>query len=243
MKTAKIELPRKYEFKEGETNPLYKRYDGWNKISYSQYTSFKEYLMGYLKDYILGIGTGESGMFANFGSDCGDFLNPNDDREYELLSINDIAILQVLKDSHPEDAEFEFEILIDLEPFGLEKTVLQGFTDKQYPVEDRLNVSDYKTLTIKTKQAFYESDEYQQLSTYGFGLEELGHQIGEMYVTGLGRSGNNTIKGDKNVLRLSGEIIRVDKPYDREKAKKVIENIVKVCKEISEYYRLYKKLL
>lgn len=64
-----------------------------------------------------------------------------------------------------------------------------------------------------------------------------------MYVTGLGRSGNNTIKGDKNVLRLSGEIIRVDKPYDREKAKKVIENIVKVCKEISEYYKLYKKLL
>lgn len=243
MKTIKIELPRKYEFKEGKTNPLYKRYDGWNKISYSQYTSFKEYLMGYLKDYILGIGTGESGMFANFGSDCGDFLNPNDDREYELLSSNDIAILQILKDNHPEDAEFEFEILIDLEPFGLEKTVLQGFTDRQYHKEEKLNVNDYKTLTIKTKQAFYESDEYQQLSTYGFGLEELGHKIGEMYVTGLGRSGNNTIKGDKNVLRLSGEIIRVDKPYDREKAKKVIENIVKVCKEISEYYKLYKKLL
>lgn len=138
-------------------------------------------------------------------------------------------------------ADFEYEVIIDLEPFGLEKTCVQCFTDRQYFVRDKLNINDYKTLTVKTKKAYYESDDYTQLDVYGFGLEELGFSIGEMYVVGLGRSGNNTIQGDKNVLRLSGEIIRISKPYDREKAKKTIENIVKICKEISELYTTYKK--
>lgn len=240
MKT--INLPKKYKFIEGETNPIYKRFDGWNKISYSQYTSFKEYLMGYLRDYILDMKAEGSGIFANFGSNCGDYLNPYNTGEYDLLSDADKILLDSIKEAHPENAEFEYEILIDLEPFGLKETVLQGFTDRQH-FTDLLEtvVTDYKTLTIKTKKAFYESDEYQQLSTYGFGLEELGHKIGEMYVTGLGRSGNNTTKGDKNVLRLSGEIIIIPKPYDREKAKKVIEGIAKTCVEISEYYSAYNK--
>ena len=241
MKT--INLPRKYKFIEGETNPLYKRYDGWNKISYSQKTSFQDYKMGYLRDYIIGVGNNESGIFAAFGSNCGDYLNPYDEGEYDLLSNNDIVILDTLKTNHPKNASFEYEILIDLEPFGLKKTVLQGFTDRQHLTEKGfLETTDYKTLTIKTKKSFYESDEYQQLSTYGYGLEELGFKIGEMYVTGLGRSGNNTIKGDKNVLRLSGEIIRIEKPYDREKAIKVIESIAKTCADISEYYEVYNNI-
>jgi ACT domain-containing protein len=63
-----------------------------------------------------------------------------------------------------------------------------------------------------------------------------------MYVTGLGRSGNTIEKGNKNVLRLSGEIIVIPKPYDREKAKKVIESIAKICVEISSYYKLHNKI-
>lgn len=239
----KINLPKKYEYIEGKTNSLYKKFDRYNKISYSQYTSFKDYKMGYLREYILNMKAEGSGIFANFGSNCGDYLNPYDSGDYDLLSDDDKVLLDSLKKDHPENAEFEYEILIDLEPFGLKKTVLQGFTDRQHFTELlETVVTDYKTLTIKTKKAFYESDEYQQLSTYGFGLEELGHKIGEMYVTGLGRSGNNTTKGDKNVLRLSGEIIKIPKPYDREKAKKVLESIAKTCIEISEYYSVYNNI-
>ena len=240
MKT--INLPKKFQFIEGVTNPLYKKYDGYNKISYSQFTSFKDYIMGYLRDYILGFKSEDSGIFARFGSHCGDYLNPYDDADYHLLSSNDIIILDTIKVNHPTNANFEYEILIDLEPFGLKETVLQGFTDRQHITEiNELEVTDYKTLTVKTKKAFYESDEYQQLSTYGFGLEELGYTIGDMYVTGLGRSGNNIIKGDKNVLRLSGEIIVIPKPYNRERAKTVIEGIVKTCIEISDYFAVYNK--
>ena len=242
MKTIKIELPKKFEYREVVTNPLYKKYDGWNKVSYSQYTSFKEYRMGYLRDYILDMREEESGIFAKFGSNCGDYLNPYDEGTYDMLSEADLKILDEIKRKHPENAEFEFEILIDLEPFGLEKTVLQGFTDRQHLTEESLTViTDYKTLTIKNKTAFYESEDYQQTNVYGYGLEELGHKIGRVYVTGLGRSGNNTKKGDKNVLRLSGEAVDIEKPYKRENGIKAMVSIAKTCKEISDYYKTYLK--
>ena len=72
-------------------------------------------------------------------------------------------------------------------------------------------------------------------------MEELGFNIGEMYVIGLGRLGNTTEIGNKNVLRLSGEIIRVEKPYDREEAilavKEITENVMNYSeeKEVSNY--------
>lgn len=241
MKLKKIELPKKYEYKEGVTNPLYERFSNWNKISYSQYTSFKDYKEGYIQDYIMKVSDNQSGMFGEFGSCCGDFLNIDDNGEYPLLSDNDINILNTLKNTHPEGSIFEYEVLIDLEPFGLEKTCLQGFTDRQYPNGDKLNVNDYKTLTIKTKKAFYESEDYTQLYTYGYGLEELGNEIGDMYVVGLGRSGNNKIKGDKNVLRLSGEIITIPRPYCRDTAMKAVQKIADTCIEISEYFKVYNK--
>lgn len=236
-----INLPKKYEYIEGVSRPEYKKFNGYNKVSYSQWTSFKDYKEGYIQDYILKLGTGESGMFANFGSACGDYLNPYDVGEYEMLSTNDIEILDSLKNEHPKNAEFEYEIIIDLEPFGLERTCVQAFTDRQWIVEGKTNINDYKTLTIKTKRAFYESEEYMQLSVYGYGLEELGRVIGESYVTGLGRSGNTTKKEDKNVLRLSGEIVIIPKPYEREKAVKVMQKIADDCILISEYLEIYNK--
>jgi len=242
LKAIKINLPKKYDYKEGISRPEYKKFDGWNKISYSQNGSFKDYKEQYLQDYILGVGTGESGIFASFGSDCGDYLNPYDTGDYLLLSTEDKVILDTLKEKHPFNAEFEYEILIDLEPFGLEKTCVQAFTDRQHYVEDKIHILDYKTLTIKTKRAYYESDDYKQLSVYGYGLEELGFKIGRTSVTGLGRLGNTTEQGNKNVLRLSGEIIEIEKPYDREKAILAIKEIVESCKEISEYWKIYSKL-
>jgi len=241
LKATKIELPRKYEYKEGISRPEYKKFDGWQKISYSQNGSFKDYKEQYLQDYILGVGNGESGIFASYGSNCGDYLNPYDTVDYHLLSAEDKAILDTLKNNHPFNAEFEYEILIDLEPFGLEKTCAQAFTDRQYFVGDKLNVNDYKTLTVKTKKAYYESDDYKQLSIYGYGLEELGFTIGDMYVVGLGRLGNTTEKSSKNVLRLSGEIIQIDKPYNREKSILAIKEIVENCIEIADYYSVYQK--
>ena len=253
-KLKKIDLPRKYEYKEGITNPDYKKFNGWNKISYSQFSSFLDdeeegYRGGYIAGYFLKI-RDDGNVFSYFGSACGDYLNTEDQRVDEYLDSEDIKPMDELITKHPEGAVFEFEILIDLEPFGLEKTCLQGFTDRQHLTEeDTIDITDYKTLNIEKKKAFYASDKYKQTQVYGYGLEEMGYKIGKTYVTGLGRKGNKLDKealhfnGKTNMgLRLSGEVEIIDNPYDRKKAKKAIEKIADTCLQIDKYYKVYKKL-
>lgn len=249
----KIELPKKYIYTEGETNPLYKRFEGWNKISHSQYTSFNDedddgYRGGYIGKYFLGE-EDKGNDFAYFGNACGDYLNIKDQRVDEYLDDEDKSYMDKLIAEHEEGAEFEHEILIDLEPFGLEKTCAQGFSDKQFITKDGLtHIIDYKTANLDKKAEYYLSTKYKQLKLYGYGLEEIGYKIGDTYVVALGRKGN---KLDKNALhrngttnmgiRLSGDVVRLDNPYDREEAIKAVQDVVETCIKISDYYGVYKK--
>lgn len=245
--TKEIDLPRKYEYKKGKSRPGYERYNGWNKVSYSQITSFlsEEYKGSYFSNYFLGI-KDEGNIFSSFGSACGDYLNRKDQRVDEYLEDRDKEILDGIE--QPSDADYEFEILIDLEKFGLKETVLQGFSDIQYEVSPKnLNVHDYKTLTLDKKRDFYGSEEYQQLNVYGYGLEELGYKINKTSVFGLGRSGNTTNKealskaGNPLYLRLSGEIEEIKRDYNREEAQEYIKKIAETCVKISEHFLIYKK--
>lgn len=247
MQLTKLNLPRKYEYKEGESRPEYKKYDGWNKVSYSQITSFlsDEYKGSYIGGYFMGI-KDDGNIFSYFGSACGDYLNRQDQRIDEYLLDECKAVLDKIE--QPDHAVYEYEILIDLEPFGLEKTVLQGFSDIQYEVSVMtLNVHDYKTLNLDKKREFYESVDYQQLNTYGFGLEELGYKINKTSVFGLGRKGNTLDKGAISKagnplwLRLSGEVEEIDRPYDREEAKNYIKKIADTCLKIDQYFLVYNK--
>lgn len=247
MKLSKINLPRKYEYKEGESRPEYEKYNGWNKVSYSQITSFlsEEYKGDYFAGYFMGI-RDEGNIFSFFGSACGDYLNKQDQRVDEYLSEECKATLDKIE--RPDNAVYEYEILIDLEPFGLEKTVLQGFSDIQYEIAPKvLNVHDYKTLTLSNKRAFYESEEYQQLNTYGYGLEKLGFTINKTSVFGLDRKGNTTNKdaiskaGNPLYLRLSGVVEEIKRDYNREEAEKYIQKIADTCIKISEYKKVYEK--
>lgn len=252
-KLKKVDLPKKYEYIEGVSRPEYKKYNGWNKISHSQATSFSDeddegYRGGYIAKYIMGL-PDEGNVFAEFGSSCGDYLNIQDQRVDEYLDDEDKAVLDPLIKEHPEGAEFEFEILIDLEPFGLEKACLQGFTDRQHLKDGLVDVNDYKTLNLDKKKDYYASDKYKQTQIYGYGLEELGYKVGRTYVTGLGRKGNQLDKtalhlnGTTNMgIRLSGEVEIIDNPYDRKKAENAIKEIVETCLTIHEYKKVYEKI-
>lgn len=246
-----INLPRKYEYVGGESRPEYKKYDGWNKISVSQNTSFEDdlYRGGYIAKYMMGYPE-EQGIFAYFGNACGDYINTQDQRIDEYLDDADKKPMDEIIKEHPEGSEFEYEILIDLEPFGLKKTVLQGFSDRQNTTEEgKTDICDYKTLNLAKKKEFYASEEYVQLNIYGYGLEELGFQIGETYVIGLGRKGNTLDKaaihektGNSLAIRLSGEVERIDNQYDREQAISNIKGIVANCIKISDYYKVFNKI-
>ncbi len=249
MQLSKINLPRKYQHVEGQSRPEYKKYEGWNKVSYSQITSFlsEEYKGSYIGGYFMGI-KDDGNIFSFFGSACGDYLNRQDQRIDDYLTEECKKTLDNIE--QPDHAVYEYEILIDLEPFGLEKTVLQGFSDIQYEVGAMiLNVHDYKTLNLEKKKEFYGSDDYQQLNTYGFGLEELGYGINKTSVFGLGRKGNTLDKGAVSKignplwLRLSGEVEEIDRPYNRDEAKEYIKKIAETCLKIDRYYAVYNKYL
>lgn len=249
-KIKKVNLPRKYEYVEGESRPEYKKYDGWNKISVSQNTSFSEdlYRGGYIAKYMMGYPE-EQGIFAYFGNACGDYVNIQDQRIDEYLDNSDKKVLDKIISKHPKDCDFEYEILINLEPFGLAKTVLQGFSDRQNKREDgKLDVCDFKTLNLAKKKDFYGSEEYIQLNIYGYGLEELGFEIGDTYVIGLGRKGNALDKeavhertGNSLAIRLDGNYERIDNQYNREQAIDNINEIVKNFIKVSDYYKVYNK--
>jgi hypothetical protein len=231
----KIDLPKKYL----ATDSKYERFNGWNKISYSQNGSLKDYKLGYLQDYILSVGTGESGIFAAYGSACGQWFEDNTPND--LLSQSDIETINKIQKF--DTSTCESEIVINLEPFGLEKTCLQGFSDHEYDLDNKRFIEDLKTGNSTNMQAKYgDMEKYFQTRIYAYQRELEGFEIGGCRVIHLGRKGNNTTPEDKNCLRLSGDIDYIETPYKKSEVEKYIkEVIVNNCIEISEYFRIYNK--
>ena len=141
-----------------------------------------------------------------------------------------------------ETSRYESEIVIDLEPFGLKDTVLQGFSDHEFQV-DKLFIDDLKTGNSTNMQSKYgDMQKYYQTRLYAYQRENEGFEIGGCKVYHLGRKGNNLTIGDKNCLRLSGELDIIETPYNRSDVEDYLkEVVVPTCKEISEYYKVYNK--
>lgn len=247
MKLTKVELPRKYVYTEGKTNPLYERYHNWQKVSYSQLNSFQDYREGYIQDYITKVTENEGGMFAIYGAAVGGMFEDN--TRDSCLSDDDIKI--VGKIAKYETSKCESEIVIDLEPFGLEKTCLQGFSDHEWncPENFWLNIDDLKTGNIDNMMSKYgDMKKYYQTRLYAYQRELEGHTIGNCQVIHLGRKGNTmdksavNKKGEPLYLRLSGQIDYIPTPYKKEDVEEYLKNkVVPTVIEISDYYKTYLK--
>lgn len=231
-----IKLPKKYLNEGGK----YPQHLNKQKISYSQLGSFKDYKLGYLRDYILGLGTNDSGIFALYGGFCGKYFEDGTRSEY----LTDSDIETINKIPKFESSKYESEIVIDLEPFGLKACVLQGFSDHEYEEDKKLFIDDLKTGNSTNMQAKYgDMNKYFQTRLYAYQRENEGYSIGGCKVYHLGRKGNNLVLGDKNVLRLSGDLDIIETPYQREDVEKYLkETVVPLCIEISEYYSVYNSI-
>lgn len=231
-----IKLPKKYLNECGK----YPQHKNKQKISYSQLGSFKDYKLGYLRDYILGLGTDDSGIFALYGGFCGKYFEDGTRSEY--LTDGDIETINKIPKF--ESSRYESEIVIDLEPFGLKACVLQGFSDHEYEEGKKLFIDDLKTGNSTNMQAKYgDMNKYFQTRLYAYQRENEGYSIGGCKVYHLGRKGNNLVIGDKNVLRLSGDLDIIETPYQREDVEKYLkETVVPLCIEISEYYSVYNNI-
>ena len=215
--------------------------DGKPKISYSQYSSYKdaEYQDQYYLQYFSGIDL-PSGEFAEFGTSCGQYIEDlgmrNVPARTGCLSDEDVKII-LDKITFPPNCIYEDEIIIDCGSF-----YIQGYADRiQYLAEKEVEVEDFKTLNLDKKKDFYASEEYGQTALYSYKKETEGYKITRSFVTGLGRKGSSLDGTGNFKMRLSGVVEQIETPYTKERGEKIIEDITKVVHQISDEYKIFLK--
>ena len=239
-------LPKKYEIYES-TPEKFNKYEGVAKISYSQYTSFKDpqYRASYIIQYMIQCEYKSAfEIFATYGNQVGTYLESKGmdlpQPATQLLSPEDKEILEKLPIE--EHSLFEYEIVMPVyDSAGKLLFCVQGFVDKAVLFEDKASVIDYKTGNTTTKVAYYAGDEYGQTTLYSHYLAtQENYTIDYSGVTLLGRKGNG-LPGKE--LKLSGEVLNIPTPYSKERGEEVIAGITKVALEIEKYYKVYLKLV
>lgn len=229
-----IKLPKTFEDRNGK----FPEHKGKPKLSYSQYTSYKDpdYHLEYYVQYFSGINTGGN-VFSEFGGFCGTKIEHNaKGLEYETpLTEN---CLRILKDeiNYPKNCEYEDEICVDLGDF-----VVEGYIDQCEYTDEGVIINDFKTLNLDKKREFYASEDYGQTTLYCYDKEQRGYKILDSFVTGLGRKGTSWEGVGNYRLRLSGEIEKIPTPYSKERAEKVIKEIKETAKKISDDYKIFLK--
>lgn len=215
--------------------------NGIPKISYSQYSSYKdeEYQDQYYIQYFSGINL-PSGEFAEFGTSCGQYIEDVgmgvSIPRTGCLSKEDIEILSDKITFH-SNSVYEDEIIIDCDTF-----IIQGYADRiKYLDNKEVEVEDFKTLNIDTKRKFYESEEYGQTALYSHKKEKEGYKVVRSFVTGIGRKGSSLDGIGNFKMRLSGVVQEIETPYTKERGEKIIADITKVVHQISDDYKIYLK--
>lgn len=212
--------------------------DGNYYISYSQITSWND-LKGFntgksgKEEYIRGYFLGESWLddkgFALFGKDVEAYIVDKmcakefDDRERSIL--DKITPLDI----HQKELKTKYEGFYVL-----------GYIDDC--TKDYKHIRDYKTCSVNSGKK-YATDDYWQLYLYAIGIHnEFGYYPDKIEVCCIERSGNPFKGGGRSVLSVGNSHWMIDKqltPEIVDKTNKIVESTVN---EISEYYKVFKKL-
>jgi hypothetical protein len=232
-----LDLPSIYKERKDKPVPeRFKKYIGRPAISYSTYSAFKEegYRGEWLANKFLGIPS-EGSIFTEFGGAVGLYQETGEQQVY--LSTSDMQVLDKEIPANPL-AEYEREVVIDRGSY-----ICYGFIDRVLGVESGVvDIVDFKTGAIDKKAKEYASDDYQQTTVYAYALEQEGFKINSSSVVLFDRKGNTLEQGNKNVLRLTGEIEFIPTPYSKERAEKFLLEMDKTAKKIEEYWKLYQKI-
>jgi hypothetical protein len=228
-----IVLPKVYKAEQEK----YEKYNGLPKLSYSQIGSFTDplYKNDYIRQYFFGEKQ-EGGIFAIYGSQCGEWWETGGKVVGDMLSESDIEVLKKLP--RPDGAQYEYEIVVELDT-DEGKICVQGFIDQLVTDGKDATVIDLKTGNLLKKKDFYGGDEYQQTTLYSYHMETEGYNIKESKVFLVSRKGNGR---GVHVLRLDGPIETIPTPYSKERAEKYFEKVRKTAKEISDLYKVYLKV-
>jgi len=229
----KLVLPKKYIAREKR----FEKYNGMEKLSYSQIGSFTDplYRNDYIRQYMMGIPS-EGSIWTEFGSAAGEWIETNGAVCSDLLNEESIASLKALP--RPEKAAYEYPIAVVVDtPEG--DLVIEGYIDElEYVSDTEVVVRDFKTGNIDKKVAQYASPEYQQTTLYSYHMETEGYKVVNSCVWLLSRKGNGRAG---HPVRLENKFKEVPTPYSRERAEVYFNKVRKTAKEISDLYKIYLK--
>ena len=232
----KLILPRTLDTQD----PKYKHLNGKPKLSYSQVVSWTDpaYHYDYIKQYFMKIAL-PSGIFAEAGTDFGTMVEwigngrVGDKPVPTVLSLENVEEVANQVEYKPNSV-YEDYVVVDCGDF-----VIEGYADKitYYEDEKEIDTLDYKTGNID-KPGKYQSQDYMQTRLYSYEKENLGYKIRSCGVKLYGRKGNGS---EKSPLRLSGEVLDIATPYNREDVEKYLKYVATVAKDISDHYSVYLK--
>lgn len=221
--TDTIQLPRKT--KEGKPRISYSQYTGWKELK-----SFNLGVDGfseYMARYFFGYNFGDKG-WAEFGNDVEDYIcsrgSSDKFNDKEKLVMEQVETLGVFQDSFEIDfGDFVF--------FGI--------------IDDRLDdwsiIRDYKTAS-KSSSEKYKQDDYVQLDFYAMKSIEINGEIPKMEVCVIERKGNCMFMGGREVLTVGDNIWYYSRATNMDRIESLKDDLFKVVKDISDHYKLYLKI-
>lgn len=218
-----IDLPKKD--KNGVPFLSYSQIDLWHTVK-----GFDTGLPGkqeYIRKYFLGEKF-PSGPFAEFGKDVEDYICYR--KGEEKFTEEERKVLEQIVPLGVFQKEFKLH-------FG--DFYVMGYIDDTN--EDHSIIADYKTASEASVKKYY-SPNYDQLDVYALAIQQLtGSLPNNMYICAISRTGNG-FKGGRNVLKVGKEVWNIQRPIEEERLISLKNKILTTAEEISDYYRIFKKL-
>lgn len=215
---------------------LPKQKDGIPLISYSQLTSWfsaKAFNLSgrkgrdeYIQKYFLGKEFGDDMGWADFGNKVESAIETQDFSNFTEPEAKVLKTIQPLP-------VFQYKMIIPFDGFNL-----IGFIDNCK--EDLSELIDFKTASENSVKQYYTED-YKQLDVYALGVKKItGKMPKKAKVLAILRKGN-PFRGEP--LEVDDKEPRyINREINKAKLEKAETWIYKGVNEISDYYKVYKKL-
>lgn len=207
--------------------------EGVPYLSYSQYTKWLDKPRDYIRQYFFG--EKEDNLllkkYGDFGHKVGESFENND---FTGWGKKEADFLQSL----PSYDEFETEVRVDMGSY-----YILGYVDSNTkPIDGYVEkLLDYKTGIVDKVKDKYKSEDYKQVDLYAMAFKQkYGKLPKKGYVVIVGRDGN-AFAGEDLTLSLDSEI--VERPLSLKRCKQVVDDFGEVGSEISEYYKVFNKLI
>lgn len=221
----KLQLPKTND--NGDSIISYSQVKLWNELK-----GYNTGLLGkheYIKSYFFNEKFSDKGGFAEFGNDVEDYITKRE--KSECFTKKEKSILETISCL----GIFQQKIDIELKGFRL-----IGYIDDCS--SDYNHLRDIKTASLNSSKKYYGED-YDQLDFYAMAIsKEHGFIPEKLEVVCVERNGNG-FRGGRNIMNVGENIWYIERKTSESRISEIENKIIRAANEISDYYKIYKKLL